>query len=455
MKCGRLYWGWIILVASMVIRTWVHGIVGSYGSFLVVFSHHFSSTKMLLLGWIGATTYGLVNAGTPILLLLYRRIGGMRTAFIGVFVASLGLALSGVVDNPVAIFFTYGVMTGMGMLLINIPPFFLLDMYFPLDNKYHVLTTSMLMCTLPLGSLVFNPITSRLISDIGWKNTFAFYGVAIFVLGCISAATFRVKREDDIAPEDNEKTSLTDAEDGIIKPKEEPEISKKVLIFLSIIWFFCKLAKATAYFGPLFIMVKHLETLGYTRDQGAVAMTIISSSELFGRLVTCVFGDKYAKGKFIYLYAICTFLLAIENFGAIFATTYNQVVMFGVAAGLTGGPVVAGVFTTCAEVLDGPFVHELFTICRVGLGSGMILSALIAGAIYDTYGSYHYVFAANVGIFLLSSLLYSSIALFRNFFIRKQSNKLLEQAMHKMNYGGQDVSEPPLPGKEEEAKEDW
>lgn len=108
-------------------------------------------TSIFSVGWIGATAYGLVNAGTPVLLLLYRRIGPRKTAVIGVFIASLGLAISGCVDDPVEIFFSYGVMTGIGMLLINIPPFFLLDMYFPLENPYHVLTTSMLMCTLPLG----------------------------------------------------------------------------------------------------------------------------------------------------------------------------------------------------------------------------------------------------------------------------------------------------------------
>lgn len=114
---------------------------------------------------------------------------------------------------------------------------------------------------LVLGSLTFNPITQQILQNVGWKLTFTIYAVALFLVGVCTTCMFRPKEDSDGAspgdpPETNERTCLTDAEDGIVKRRED-EIRKPILILLCVIWFFTKLAKSTAYFGPFFILVSY------------------------------------------------------------------------------------------------------------------------------------------------------------------------------------------------------
>ncbi|XP_013385761.1 monocarboxylate transporter 13-like [Lingula anatina] len=243
---GDTSWGWIILVFAVAMRTTIHGMLTSYGEFLATFSNVFQEPNMAFFGIIGSTAYGIISIGTPIALALTRWIGARRTVFIGVFLLSLGVALSGVVDQPLELFFTYGLLGGCGALLTNNPPFFLLSQYFHRDHKYYILTSSLPMVSFCLGSLIFNPIIQAMITSIGWKCTFAVYATLIFTVGCTAAATFRENEDQD----ENDKTSLIKDEPDSMKP------SKWLFVFSASVYVITMFTRSMALFTPVFIMVR-------------------------------------------------------------------------------------------------------------------------------------------------------------------------------------------------------
>ncbi len=49
------------------------------------------------------------------------------------------------------------------------------------------------------------------------------------------------------------------------------------------------------------------------------------------------------------------------------------------ALGLLGGPIIAAIYSSGSEVLSGQHVPLLFTVFRVGMGTGVIIGPTIAG----------------------------------------------------------------------------
>ena len=59
------------------------------------------------------------------------------------------------------------------------------------------------------------------------------------------------------------------------------------------------------------------------------------------------------------------------------------------AQGLSGGPIIAAMYSSGSEVLGGNFVPELFSIFRAGLGLGGLLGPTVAGKFH--IGSHQFV----------------------------------------------------------------
>ncbi|XP_013409354.1 monocarboxylate transporter 13-like [Lingula anatina] len=410
-----LKWGWICLIIALCLRILVHGVIHSYGVFLANFSREIEDTKVATLAWVGAVAYGVVETGTPIALILVRKIGARNTVVIGVLAASTGLYLSGIAGNPRQLFFTYSLLTGSGMLLMNKPVFFLLDKYFPRDHEYHVLTTSVPRWSNSLGPLLFNPLSAALIGRIGWNMTFVTYGTLYLLVGGAGAYCIRD------APEATQEEAQEDTKDQ--RRHGESKLTEStgmfVVVCAGLLFFAAVFCWAFVVFDPTFILVKHMETLGFHESTGAFAVTVFSASDLVGRILITLPSDKLVKGRIVYLSAVCCFLLGIQNFFMGFSTGYALVLSYAIMAGFTTGLMGALKFPLCDEIMDGHYTHELFALSGLASGTALILGIVAAGEIFDTTGSYQTVFFLELGAFWMAALAFGAIVMLRNKVLRK------------------------------------
>ena len=84
--------------------------------------------------------------------LYYRDVSTRLLALIGAIVTTMAFASMALAQSDVSISLgVYSVLGGIGMLLASIPAYFLLGNYFPYNHPHHVLATSLVTWSFPLG----------------------------------------------------------------------------------------------------------------------------------------------------------------------------------------------------------------------------------------------------------------------------------------------------------------
>jgi OFA family oxalate/formate antiporter-like MFS transporter len=118
-----------------------------------------------------------------------RRSGPRIVATTGAILYSLGVFLASFSAHKLWwLYFTYGVIGGVGLGFGYIVPVAVLVKWFP-DRRG--LLTGIAVGGFGAGALVTGPIAARLIQSVGVLPTFAYLGIAYLVIGVISAAFMR------------------------------------------------------------------------------------------------------------------------------------------------------------------------------------------------------------------------------------------------------------------------
>ena len=76
----------------------------------------------------------------------------------GAILASSGMALSAAADSIVILYFTVGVLTGLGFGLIYLPAIVSVSIYF---EKKRAFATGIAVCGSGLGTFIFAPLTKE------------------------------------------------------------------------------------------------------------------------------------------------------------------------------------------------------------------------------------------------------------------------------------------------------
>ncbi len=106
---------------------------------------------MYIPDWLGALAFGLPGIVAPLPTWIRFKIGTPITVMVGVVIFSTSLFVASLLTNITAFAITYGLISALGSTLIEIPPFFLINEYFPYEHPHHVLVTGMIVCSHPLG----------------------------------------------------------------------------------------------------------------------------------------------------------------------------------------------------------------------------------------------------------------------------------------------------------------
>jgi len=106
-----------------------------------------------------ASTIPLLFA--PVGNLLHYRYGTRRTVFVGVMTLSLILVTLSFISEIRLLLLIFGLFGGIAQTLITNAPFILVAEYFPYEHPRHVLATSLVMSSFPLGKKISCQLFSR------------------------------------------------------------------------------------------------------------------------------------------------------------------------------------------------------------------------------------------------------------------------------------------------------
>lgn len=395
LKKGRVFYGWIALAGAALVFFVSAGIFYyAYGVFLPIMSDD--------LGWSRAAVAGGLSLGmlwvglpSPLIGASIARFGPRVNMVFGNLLAALGLAGMSLAQEVWHVYFFYS-LAGLGV------GFGLYMACTTVVNNWFVrrrsLGMGLVVAAGGLGGFLFPPLTTWLISTVGWQMSWVVLAGIYFTFTVVIGGLILVRNK----PED-----LGQVPDGIsIEPvMEEERINYRSRVYQSLVdwrakqtirkpatWLIAAISAANFFaVGTISAhQVAYLKDIGFTPIIAAMSLSVIAGTSIVGRLG---FGALALRFEVKHL-AIISFVVQLVALAILIASRnltliYIYAVLFGISYGalITALPTFVGGYygrTHYAQILG-----LIFPVGMIAEAAGPVL----AGAIYDATTTYTLAFA--------------------------------------------------------------
>lgn len=159
-------WGWVVVLASLIISMVADGVSFSFGLLYIEFLHEFGASKSKT-AWIGSLFMAVPLLSGPIMSALVDRYGCRNMTIAGGLISGLGFILS-IFSNTIEIMYlTFGVIAGLGLGLCYVTAVVSIAFWF---DKKRTLAVGLGACGTGIGTFLYAPMTTYLIEEYGWRG---------------------------------------------------------------------------------------------------------------------------------------------------------------------------------------------------------------------------------------------------------------------------------------------
>ncbi|XP_054006495.1 uncharacterized protein LOC128891201 [Hylaeus anthracinus] len=160
-------WGWVVVLASLVISMIADGVSFSFGLLYIEFLHEFSASKSKT-AWIGSLFMAVPLLSGPIMSALVDRYGCRSMTIVGGLISGFGFVLSCFSNTIEVMYLTFGVIAGLGLGLCYVTAVVSIAYWF---DKKRTLAVGLGACGTGIGTFVYAPMTTFFIEEYGWRGT--------------------------------------------------------------------------------------------------------------------------------------------------------------------------------------------------------------------------------------------------------------------------------------------
>lgn len=179
-------WGWMVLLGTVIVNTLIPGLIKSFGVFFVEFITVFQATPSSV-AWIPALTFSLYNLLGPVASAVSMKYSCRFATMLGGLSATLGLALSYFANSIEYLYFSYGILGGIGAGMSYTPGILIIGQYF---NKRRGLANGICASGSALGSMILPPFLNYLLSEYGCRGTILIL-CGLLMNVCVGAALYQ------------------------------------------------------------------------------------------------------------------------------------------------------------------------------------------------------------------------------------------------------------------------
>jgi len=388
-----IFYGWIIVAIAAVGTCTGFGTIYSFSVFFKAWLGEFGSSRAVLSGIysVGFIIYGIASM---VMGWFSDRYGPRKVIATGGSIMAAGCMLTAFCHHTAALYLTWGLAVGIGVGTCYAPTAATVSKWF-VHRKG--MAMGILVCGLGMGTLIFSPLSEKLIQAFGWR-------VAIFVLGIIALSVYvsesliiRGKPADiGLEPLTAPPKDGVEADPDAARKLDMPEHSMTVAEALRTrnMWFIFVIHGL--WMVAVGIIMAHF--VPYATDQGtnvnraAAMMGSVGAMSVVGRFSLGVLTEKWGiKRSFIIILCCQCFTMLLPFLGSSQWQLWAFVVIFGFGY---GG--LASIFPLAhAELFGVKAMGSLFGISLLGATIGGSAGPLIAGFSFDITRSYFTAFGAG------------------------------------------------------------
>jgi MFS family permease len=411
MKKGFFY-GYIIVFVLFIIQILMVGPRNSFGVFINPLTTEFGWSRALVTGSFSIST--LIAGFSSIFMgLVSDRLGPrIVLTFCGILVGA-GLMLMYFVVSAWQLYLFYAVLIGVGTGGLMAPQMSTVCRWF---IKRRNIMTAMLMVGGGLGGLIAPPVITWIIYTYNWRDAFLIMGIGVFIL-MILAAQFLKRDPSKIGQVAYGEQSETPGR----APPGISGLSLKQALQTKKFWVFAALLFCYGFCisTPAVHIVPYAIDIGISPVNAAIILSLMNGMVPVGSIVVALIADRIGSRR---AFMTCVCLLASIMLLLLPVTNRWLLSLFMMILSFGGGGLSVIQSTLLAE-LFGMKSHGVILGCIVFTFTiGGAAGPLIAASVYDSTGSYRWVFLL-CGVLVVVAII---LAIYMNR-IRKSAQRFDQQ----------------------------
>src|SRR6266478_6304704 len=378
----KLFYGWVIVGAAMVVTCVGFGAMFSLGVFLQPMSE--------AMGWsrTGISTAALLNflcmgVGSFFWGTLSDRIGTRAVVLIGGALLGLGTVMASKAPTIGQFQISFGVIVGFAAGSLYTPMTATTTRWF---TRHRSLAVALVSAGLGLGSTTTAPLARWLITSYDWRTAMLVLGDLAWLVIIPSALLVREPPALPTAAVVPATAVAEGPELTVAQALRTPQFAAIALTFF---------ACCAAHSGPIFHMVTHAIDHGVPAMVAATVLSAAGLASLGGKILCGLVADRVgAKRVLVAGLALQAVAVSLYLFTRELTGFYALALMFGFAYG--------GVMPLYAilvrEYFGARIMGTIFGAVAFVSTLGMALGPWAGGWLYDAFASYFWLFIGSAGI---------------------------------------------------------
>jgi MFS family permease len=378
------HYGWVIVAAGAVITCVAMGAIFALPVYLQPISEEAGWTRA---GISGAMTVAFIVMGVAGFGwgTLSDRIGARPVVLMASVLLGAGLFIASRATDLMVFQFAYGGLVGASGGAFFAPLMAVTVGWF---EKHRGLAVSLVTVGAGVAPMVVTPLATILIEAYGWRSAMQMTAVGVLPLLVLAGLFIR-------KPPFAVETAPA-AEPSVAPAARQPSGGFSALrtpqfVVLAATFFLC----CAAHSGPIFHTVSYAMICGASALAAASIYSVEGVAGLFGRVIFGVLADRIGVRRVI---VAGLALQAVGIYGYVHVTQLTEFYMLAVVLGMVYGGVMP-LYAVLAREYFGP--HVMGTVLGAATMTsslGMAFGPLGGGWLYDTYGSYHWLYIASAAV---------------------------------------------------------
>jgi MFS family permease len=365
-------------VCAFVANVAVFGALNSFGVFFDAMGDEFDAGSGAIALMVAVTMFVYFSLGVvtgPIT----DRIGPRRLLVAGGSLVAAGLLLTSVANSIWMGYAAYGAGVGAGAACVQVPMLATVGGWF---DRQRTAALGLASSGIAAGTMIASPLSARLIDAIGFRQTFAIYGVAVFVV-LLAVATIVEQ-----AP-----VRITRAQGGTRDAARELAADPAFARF-----YVSGALMSMVIFLPLVFITAFATDHGESHVQAASLLGAMGAASIIGRLGIGALVPRFGLLPLFRASYAATAAAMLLWFGA----GGNTVALwtFGAIFGVVSGAWIAMLPAVASELFGSQRLGVTLGIVFTGGAIGALAGPPLAGAIIDATGDYDIAIALAGGIAL-------------------------------------------------------
>lgn len=382
-------YGWVVVAAGALITCVAMGAMFALPVYLQPIAEETGWTRA---GISGAMTLGFIVMGVAGFGwgALSDRIGARPVVLLASLLLGAGLLLASRATNLLTFQFAYGGLVGASGGAFFAPIMAAALGWF---DRHRSLAVSLVSVGGGVAPMVITPVASLLIETYGWRS--AMLAIAIGAVIVLVPAGLLIRSvpvaADALADATTADLPLVDRAPSALAVLRTPQFA-----VLAATFFLC----CAAHSGPIFHTVSYAMICGASALAAASIYSVEGVAGLFGRLIFGVLADRLGVRR------VLVGGLALQASGIfiyIYVTELAEFYMLAAVLGMAYGGVMPLYAVLARDYFGSRVMGTVLGAATMTSSIGMAFGPVGGGWLYDTFGSYHWLYVASAAVGLAAA----------------------------------------------------